>query len=286
MTPYPELYCVICCMVPRDPMECASCSQLFCKKCIQKWMHGKNQCPNRCDGKNIRMASKVIVKLIRNLEIKCVHCGMVKKIESIDKHQAECKKPKCANDACETLESAITTPQHVFLKGEKKVTCSLQCKFVAQLQEVLTKDEQYIPILRKAHDLFSEYGKQNDLHINCQKQVHDLISEFEKHSSQAQSQKAYIPRNPGKNGFCDFTLDQNHSAQGITLSHGNKSCYLQEAGYCFRTVLGNAPMTSGIYYWEIHADPRTENELKIGVSSERSFNLNTVPFLFHFIGFL
>ena len=32
---------------------------------------------------------------------------------------------------------------------------------------------------------------------------------------------------------------------------------------------------SGTHYWEIVADERTENELKIGVSSKRDFNYNT-----------
>ena len=35
-------------------------------------------------------------------------------------------------------------------------------------------------------------------------------------------------------------------------------------------------MISGVYYWEIHGDPRTENELKIGITSDRDFNYNTV----------
>ena len=35
-------------------------------------------------------------------------------------------------------------------------------------------------------------------------------------------------------------------------------------------------MTSGIYYWEILADTKTENELKIGITGEREFNFNTV----------
>jgi len=34
-------------------------------------------------------------------------------------------------------------------------------------------------------------------------------------------------------------------------------------------------MYSGVYYWEIWADPRTENELKVGVVTNTNFNLNT-----------
>jgi hypothetical protein len=34
----------------------------------------------------------------------------------------------------------------------------------------------------------------------------------------------------------------------------------------FRTAIGNIGFTSGVNYWEIVADGKTENELKIGVT--------------------
>lgn len=43
----------------------------------------------------------------------------------------------------------------------------------------------------------------------------------------------------------------------------------------FRTVLGNTPFYNGVYYWELIADPRTENELKIGVATKKDFNYNS-----------
>jgi len=43
----------------------------------------------------------------------------------------------------------------------------------------------------------------------------------------------------------------------------------------FRTVIGDTPFYGGIHYWEIIADPKTENELKIGVSAKKEFNYNS-----------
>jgi hypothetical protein len=43
----------------------------------------------------------------------------------------------------------------------------------------------------------------------------------------------------------------------------------------FRTIISDIPMTGGVYYWEILADDRTENELKIGISTKGDFNFNT-----------
>jgi len=43
----------------------------------------------------------------------------------------------------------------------------------------------------------------------------------------------------------------------------------------FRTALGDTPFYEGIHYWEIIADERTENELKIGVSTKVDMNYNS-----------
>ena len=77
-------------------------------------------------------------------------------------------------------------------------------------------------------------------------------------------------------GVCDFKWDSANCAPSIVLSEENRNCYLAEGGYCFRSVIGNVEFKHGIMYWEIHADPKTENELKIGVSNRNIFNLNTV----------
>lgn len=34
-------------------------------------------------------------------------------------------------------------------------------------------------------------------------------------------------------------------------------------------------MNAGIHYWEIIADDRTENELKVGVATKGDFNFNS-----------
>ena len=52
----------------------------------------------------------------------------------------------------------------------------------------------------------------------------------------------------------------------------------------FRSAVSNFGFTSGINYWEIIADSRTENELKIGVSLSRDFDMNSA-FCDHSFGF-
>ena len=62
---------------------------------------------------------------------------------------------------------------------------------------------------------------------------------------------------------------------GIELSNDNLFVWLKETAYMFRTLLGDTAFNSGVHYWELTADDRTENELKIGVSTKLDFNYNS-----------
>jgi E3 ubiquitin-protein ligase NRDP1 len=53
----------------------------------------------------------------------------------------------------------------------------------------------------------------------------------------------------------------------------NRHAFLSEDTYLFRTALGNKAFYEGTHYWEIVADAKTENELKIGVVSNRDIDL-------------
>lgn len=50
---------------------------------------------------------------------------------------------------------------------------------------------------------------------------------------------------------------------------------MYETNYYFRTITGNKPFFGGVHYWEIIADARTEHELKIGVTAQQTFNVNS-----------
>lgn len=82
----------------------------------------------------------------------------------------------------------------------------------------------------------------------------------------------------GKNGIVNFCWDPEARSENIKLSDSNMKCFLMEPGYCFRSVVGTTGIMSGIAYWELESDHRTENELKIGVVDIKPFNYNTVTF--------
>lgn len=50
---------------------------------------------------------------------------------------------------------------------------------------------------------------------------------------------------------------------------------MREQAYVFRTIIGNEGFSSGTHYWEIIADSRTENEIKVGISSSKNFDFNS-----------
>jgi hypothetical protein len=63
--------------------------------------------------------------------------------------------------------------------------------------------------------------------------------------------------------------------KSLAIKNGDKSAFLNDNNYIFRSVLATFGFTSGIHYWEIILDGRTQNEIKIGVSSSTRFNFDT-----------
>jgi len=74
-----------------------------------------------------------------------------------------------------------------------------------------------------------------------------------------------------------FTWDKQIIPSEIKVSKDNRSIYLKEDDYVFRTVVANHGFMEGIHYWEIVCDGRSEHELKIGVSGTREHN-NKIAF--------
>ena len=62
---------------------------------------------------------------------------------------------------------------------------------------------------------------------------------------------------------------------GIVISENNTHVFLKEQAYVFRSAVANIGFSSGINYWEIIADARTENEIKIGITSSKDFDMNS-----------
>lgn len=75
------------------------------------------------------------------------------------------------------------------------------------------------------------------------------------HSANSLSGNTSIVSGP----ITSIAWDPTKTGGGIQLSEGGVHCFLKEQSYLFRTTIGNQGFTSGVHYWEILADNRTEN---------------------------
>lgn len=115
--------------------------------------------------------------------------------------------------------------------------------------------------------------------------LHNVISHGELDSVDITESVAVLEKNevcsPGfvariqKNAIESFTWDPDYASDVIEMKSMNRSLFLKEEQYLFRTVIANKSFNEGIHYWEIVADAQTENELKIGVCKNREFDLKT-----------
>jgi hypothetical protein len=122
------------------------------------------------------------------------------------------------------------------------------------------------------HD-FVKNTVNTNLHKDCERRVENLKSMIK-----AVAGNAHLPINDLEYspGITYFKWDQFKKGQGIQIYNNGESLFLNETCYAFRSIAANAPFMNGVHYWEIMADRRTENELKIGITKNINFNYDTV----------
>lgn len=63
------IYCSICFEIPKQAVECLSCSSLFCVECIYEWFDRSHiyYCPLRCEFGSIKPVQGLLKRIIQNL---------------------------------------------------------------------------------------------------------------------------------------------------------------------------------------------------------------------------
>lgn len=122
---------------------------------------------------------------------------------------------------------------------------------------------------------FLKQSLNENIHRECEKRIGNL-----KAMVKAVSGKTSLVINDIEycSGITTFKWDAFKKGQGIQVFNNGEGLLLHESCYAFRTIVGSTPFISGVHYWEIIADRRTENELKIGVTHNVNFNYDTVSF--------
>ena len=232
--------CGICYLVCREPKECIKCGSMYCSGCINDWLVKHNECPIGCSEAkaNVRPITGALSKIYRNLNIRCKYpeCNQVVKVCELEQHELNCQLPKC--EFFEQCNNRVKP-------GSKDGVCDLVCQF-----------------MKKIRDSNGSWG--------------EIYGELKNLDKLPKAVSSVVGSGPVNTGALDkFRWDKARMGQGITVSNNDKSVLLKENAYMFRTAISDVPMMNGIHYWEIHADPTTENELKIGITTRRDFNYNT-----------
>ena len=145
--PRDEFKCMVCYGVVRSPKECQVCGILLCGKCEKTCVSDRQEfaCPSCRTNKLYRQPSKVLVKLIEKLHIKCkyfVHgCQAVTPIQDIKAHQHDCefKTTKCGNSLLCSKRGNIT--EFLYYSDANKFVCSEVCKKLVIMEMSLAKSD-------------------------------------------------------------------------------------------------------------------------------------------------
>ncbi len=303
-----DFLCQICNLVVRKPRECIVCGNIFCESCIKNWaektskllyshcspnnrnlnisisqsyMDNLNyiitECPMKCKANSslkesiVKPVGKVVKNLLYQMEIKCPNkdCGLIFTLDKYEEHETYCFLPKCENAFCKIGTNKLITYKPDNCDDEKRF-CKDLCKFSYIFQEHVNstsnKDELAVWFHRFLKDDIKDL-----VHHDCEKRILNLKSMVKAVSGN----NVIINDNEYSSGITNFKWDNNRKGQGIQVFNNGEGLLLNETCYAFRTIVGNTPFESGVHYWEIIADRRTENELKVGITKNINFNYDT-----------
>lgn len=123
--PDPDLVCCICQCVLDGPVE-SPCRHVFCKVCIETWLHHNRNCPtcrHRLKKRHLKPILPIVQNMLNRLLMFCDFrnngCREKVPLEMYDKHINECdfKMMECKYEKC--FESVLRK----FLKKHEEEEC-------------------------------------------------------------------------------------------------------------------------------------------------------------------
>jgi uncharacterized CHY-type Zn-finger protein len=103
--------CTICKGIVINPRQCKKCENIFCRECIYKWKENNSNCPFKCIKFSIVYPSKVAVKILRSLILRCPkNCSKEIKYENLRTHISQCQNkiidcPTCGSKVSQDIIS-------------------------------------------------------------------------------------------------------------------------------------------------------------------------------------
>lgn len=92
------IQCSICHDFPIDPIECKSCSNLFCKECLMVWFHTsqKFECPHKCSTISLCEIQGSLKLFYNRAKTRCQNrlCKFRGSVHAIIQHEETCLEYK------------------------------------------------------------------------------------------------------------------------------------------------------------------------------------------------
>ncbi|KAL4466063.1 hypothetical protein ABPG74_004300 [Tetrahymena malaccensis] len=255
--------CLICFGVARIPIECLRCGQIYCKNCQENWKNenGSYECV-RCENRNMNPLNQHLMEAYVKLKYKC-KCDQIFTLQDIAKHEDYCNQPNCKYFSFCNLK--------VSPKFKVQQVCSSTC-LILDLTQQNTRDQKKL-----YKEIMAVLNKKNT-NVNISTA---LVKQKSLNNSVQAPNIPIVPFIQIKNNFPPsgnqvyFKWDQNNKGDNIVISQDGYNVRLKENVYVFKSVVADQPFTKGQHYFEIQLDQMTENELKIGVVTQNTFNKNT-----------
>ena len=112
---FPDFICQICLCFVRNPVECATCNYIFCKRCVHSFTLYSKHCPNRCK-LDFKPVNRILNNMINQITMPCPFChkGCQEQLnyEQYEKHILSCEYAPymCVN--CEYVDSLAKVVSH------------------------------------------------------------------------------------------------------------------------------------------------------------------------------
>eukprot|EP00826_Nyctotherus_ovalis_P040530 TRINITY_DN4005_c0_g1_i1.p1 TRINITY_DN4005_c0_g1~~TRINITY_DN4005_c0_g1_i1.p1 ORF type:complete len:336 (-),score=90.49 TRINITY_DN4005_c0_g1_i1:142-1149(-) len=225
----------------------------------------KKECPNRCkmaQDTTIRPSSKIVQKILNKYEIRCVFCEQVFRVEHIDEHERDCRVPKCSNPLCRVV---LNPSKQRRVPKNAGYACSEVCKLATMFQGELAATEKSPPLAT-----FDKFLRAVKLESDSQGLSHLVESSSPPEVLSMANSGSAGGMHPALYGINEFVWDTETASPSVMFFAENRVALLNDAAFVYKNVFGSVGFMGGSQYWEIIIDSMTQNELKVGVSKERS----------------
>lgn len=170
--PDPDLICCICQCVLEGPVE-SPCRHVFCKVCIETWLHRNRNCPtcrHRLKKRHLKPILPIVQNMLNRLLMYCDFringCDERLPLEVYDKHIKECdfKMVGCRYEKC------FVSVLQKFLKKHEEEECEHREKLCTKVCGLM------IPVrIYDGHDCVEELRKYSQGKIPCVENLFTLI---------------------------------------------------------------------------------------------------------------